>query len=133
MSARTQYAIRAMVHLAMREGHTATAAEISAAEHIPAKYLEGIMSRLKLSALVDSERGKNGGYRLAGRPEDISMLAVIEAMDGSVRPVSCLGSQTNCSATAAGPSCLPKKFWGGLKEAIDAYLGSKTIRDVVEG
>ncbi len=130
VSARTQYALRAMVQLARREGRSATAAEIAAAENIPPKYLEGILNRLKLSGLIDSERGKNGGYRMVGEPQDVSMLAIIEAMEGSVKPVSCVAAASSC---AQGGGCLPRKFWIGLKEAIDEYLAARSLKDVVEG
>lgn len=130
VSARTQYAIRAMAHLAGGEGHGATSAEIASAEGIPAKYLEGIMSRLKLSGLVESERGKHGGYRMIGEPEDISMLSIVEAMDGSVKPVNCVDAVGTCSQ---GNGCLPRQFWIGLKKAIDNYLEEHTLKDVTEG
>lgn len=130
VSARTQYAIRAMAHLARLEGKSATAADIAGAQGIPLKYLEGILSRLKLSGLVDSERGKNGGYRMQGRAEDLSMLAIVEAMDGSVKPVSCVDSAASCSQ---GRGCLPRKFWIGLKASIDAYLNEHSLKDIVEG
>lgn len=127
--ARTQYAIRAMVHLARLPDRSATAAEIAAAEGIPVKYLEGIMTRLKLCGLVESERGKNGGYSLRADPAELSMLSIVEAMDGSVKPVSCVEGASVC---AQGGGCLPRKFWLGLKDAIDLYLKDKTLRDVTE-
>mgnify|MGYP001413714079 CR=1 FL=1 len=74
VSARTQYAIRAMTCLATKPERSSTSAEIAQAENIPAKYLEGILSRLKAFGLIESERGKNGGYRMAKDPSDITML-----------------------------------------------------------
>ncbi len=130
VSAKTQYAIRAMSYLATHGGRSATSAEIASAESIPSKYLEGIMSLLKTSGLVDSERGKHGGYRLAADPASITMLSIVEALDGSVKPVTCVDAIGAC---AQGQGCQPRKFWIGLKGAIDEYLGERTLKDVTEG
>jgi Rrf2 family protein len=129
VSMKTQYAIRALVHLARTELDSATSAEIAKAEGISPKYLEGILSRLKAAGLVLAERGKNGGYRLAHEASTIRMLDIVEALDGEVRPVGCVEDSGSC---ALGGGCLPRRFWLGLKDAIDGYLGSKTLKDVVD-
>jgi Rrf2 family protein len=130
VSAKTQYAIRAMAYLAHHDGQSVTVAEIAAAEGIPGKYLEGIMSLLKISGLVDSERGKHGGYRLAMPASGITMLSIVEALDGTVKPVTCVDE---ISACVQGQGCQPRKFWVGLKAAIDVYLRERTLKDVTEG
>ncbi len=130
VSARTQYAIRAMSCLAKRPDRSATAAEIALAESIPAKYLEGILSRLKASGLIESERGKNGGYSMAKDPAAISMLEIVEAIDGRIKPVTCVDAPGAC---AFGGDCHPRNFWIGLKATIDAYLAERTLKDVSEG
>lgn len=128
VSARTQYGIRAMVYLARKTAGEASIAEISQAECISPKYLEGIMSQLKSRSLVESERGKNGGYRLAFEPDCITMLSIVEALDGSVKPVNCVSGECVQDGT-----CMPKRFWIGLKEVIDGYLGTRTLSDVSKG
>jgi len=126
---KTQYGIRAMVHLARMPEPSATSAEIASSEGIPPKYLEGILGQLKNAGLVLSERGKNGGYRLARRASDLRMLEIIEALEGRIKPVGCLDDSAVC---AQGSYCLPRAFWGGLKETIDAYLSSHTLKDVID-
>jgi Rrf2 family protein len=111
------------------ERPSATSAEIAAAEGIPAKYLEGILGQLKTAGLILSERGKNGGYRLAKSASEILMLDIVEALEGEIKPVGCLDDSAVC---AQGDCCLPRAFWGGLKAAIDGYLSSRTLRDVIE-
>lgn len=133
---RTQYGIRALVHLA-RSGEVegsdpaalSTSAEIAKAESISPKYLEGIMTQLKAKGIVSAERGNKGGYRLARDPASIRMIDVVEALEGEVRPVDCLESSSRCSQ---GEACMPRRFWIGLKGAIDDYLASKTLKDVIE-
>jgi len=130
VSARTQYAIRAMTFLARNKDRVVTNSEVAAAEQIPAKYLEGIMTALKNSGLISGERGKYGGYRLLKSASDIPMLQIIEALDGSVMPVNCVGTPDACSL---GCSCMPRHFWIGLKDVIDAYLRERSLQDIVEG
>jgi len=116
--------------LAKRQDRSATAAEMAQSESIPAKYLEGILSRLKASGLIESERGKNGGYRMDKDPADISMLEIVEAIDGRIKPVTCVDAPGAC---ALGGVCHPRSFWIGLKATIDTYLAERTLKDVSEG
>jgi Rrf2 family protein len=126
---KTQYGIRALVHLARMESRTANSAEIAKAEGIPAKYLEGILGLLKTAGLVASERGKNGGYRLVKNPDELLMIEIVRAFEGEIRPVDCVSDSASC---AQGGGCLPRRFWLGLKGAIDGYLASKTLKDVID-
>jgi Rrf2 family protein len=130
VSTKTQYGIRALVHLAKIDLPSATSAEIAKAEGIPSKYLEGILVQLKSAGLILAERGKNGGYRLARGADAIRMLDIVEALDGEVRPVGCVDDSGSC---AQGGGCLPRRFWIGLKNTIDDYLASRTLKDVIEG
>ncbi len=134
---KTQYGIRALVHLARIDAaspgapsESEASAGIAKAEGIPSRYLEGILAQLKAAGLVLSERGKHGGYRLAKPASEMRMIEIVEALEGEVKPVGCLDDSGVC---AQGDCCLPRIFWVGLKEAIDGYLGSRTLRDVIEG
>ena len=127
VTAKTQYGIRALVHLAERKGEASTAAEIAESQSISPKYLEGILSRLAASGLLISERGKHGGYHLSRNPEDIAMLEVVNALEGEIKPVGCVNDMAQCGL---GVGCLPRKFWIELKESIDGYLESRTLKDI---
>lgn len=124
---KTQYAIRALVHL-VRHG-AASAGAIAEAEHISPKYLEGILAQLKAAGLVMSDRGRMGGYRLTRNPFTIPMLDVVKAMEGEVRLVECVGEGGACFAASG---CLPRKFWLGLKQTVDTYLTSVSLGDIAE-
>ena len=129
VSSRTQYGIRALAYLARKPGWEAVGAEIAEAEGISPKYLEGILTRLSAAGLVRSERGKNGGYRLAKGPSALVMGEIVAALDGEVRPVDCVDALGVCNHDA---SCLSRRFWIGLKSAIDEYLGNRTLADIIE-
>jgi Rrf2 family transcriptional regulator, cysteine metabolism repressor len=128
---KTQYGIRALVHLARLEAKAASeaSADIAKAEGIPSKYLEGILTQLKTAGLVLSERGKKGGFKLSKPASEMRMIEIVEALEGEVKPVGCLDDVGVC---AQGDCCLPRIFWVGLKDAIDGYLGSRTLLDVIE-
>lgn len=127
VSMKTQYAIRALVHLARTDSDCA--ARIAETEHIPVKYLEGILNQLKLSGFIVSDRGRAGGYHLAKQAQCVRMIDVVQATDGDVRPVECIEDKQVC---ALGSTCMPRKFWLGLKTAVDDYLASVTLAELAE-
>ena len=90
LSQKTRYAIRAMQHLADRYGEgPVQLAEIAAAQKIPANFLTTILSELGRFGIVDSQRGKDGGYWLALSPVDITYGDLIRVMRGSLALVPC--------------------------------------------
>jgi Rrf2 family protein len=90
LSQRTRYAIRALLHLADRYGKGPVPLnEIAAAQRIPAKFLTVILSELGRAGLVEAQRGKDGGYRLARRPSEITYGDVIRLTRGSLALVPC--------------------------------------------
>ena len=106
-----------------------TGSAIAKAENISPKYLEGILAQLTAAGLLLSERGKRGGYRLSRPSTSITMLEIVEALEGEIRPVGCVDRLDSCSH---GEGCLPRRFWLGLKDSIDGYLSSRTLRDILD-
>ncbi|MDE0545363.1 Rrf2 family transcriptional regulator [Microbacterium sp. C7(2022)] len=83
ISARADYAVRAAVFLArVGDGERVAGEKIATEQGIPATFLEGILSALRKSGIVDSKRGAGGGYRLASAASDISVADVIRAVEG---------------------------------------------------
>lgn len=94
LSQRTRYAIRALLHLADRCGKgPVQLAEIAASQNIPAKFLTVILSEMSRAGLVETQRGKDGGYWLARRPSEISYGDVIRLTRGSLALVPCASRQ----------------------------------------
>ena len=90
ISSKGRYALRVMTDLAEHtdEGFISLA-DISARQEISPKYLESITAMLNKSALVDSLRGKNGGYRLNKKPEEYTLREILEVTEGGLVPVNC--------------------------------------------
>src|SRR5437764_12646378 len=88
ISAKTDYAVRAMVQLAaMSDNGPVTADQLATAQGIPLKFLLGILNELKRARLLRSQRGAEGGYQLLRPPSEISLADVIRAIDGPLANV----------------------------------------------
>jgi len=129
---RAEYGIKAMVYLALnyQGAGPVPAKSIAATEGIPRVYLEQLFNRLKRKGLVMSARGPMGGYRLSERPEDTSILDIIEALDGrlsvrgGVSREECAGKSGSASEYAAGD------MWEDVERDIRAFLGGISLRDL---
>ncbi|MBI4115847.1 MAG: Rrf2 family transcriptional regulator [Candidatus Omnitrophica bacterium] len=89
LTKRGEYGLRALLALAMVHGQrTLSLREISSKENLPTKFLEQIMMVLKRSNLVESVKGKHGGYSLSRSPEKITVGEVIRAVDGPLAPIA---------------------------------------------
>src|SRR2546421_4716787 len=87
ISAKGEYAIKAMLDLAMHRGRTLVPIqEIAARQAIPQRYLEQVLLALKRAGLLTSKRGSTGGYHLTKAPDDITVGAVLRAVDGGNAP-----------------------------------------------
>ncbi|URN13430.1 Rrf2 family transcriptional regulator [Streptomyces radiopugnans] len=131
ISAKADYAVRASLHLAAaRDAGPLKAEAIAEAQEIPHKFLEGILSDMRRSGLVVSQRGSNGGYRLARSPEAISVADVIRAVDGPL--VSVRGMRPpELSYTGAAESLLP--LWVALRANVRQILDGVSLADVASG
>src|SRR4051812_28510908 len=88
LPARTDYAIRAVAHLAAAGSDAVLKAdEIAAAQHIPPKYLLDILHELRMSRILRSQRGSDGGYRLNRDPAELTLGEVIRILDGPLANV----------------------------------------------
>ena len=95
-STKSRYALRLMAELARyAPGTTVSLKEISERQNLSLKYLEQIVTPLARVGLVKSERGSQGGYRLTKAPADYTAGEILRAIEGSVAPIPCLGSETN--------------------------------------
>lgn len=129
-SVKTEYGLRAMMELALRDGGGFIGArEIAARQQMPERFLEQQITALKRAGLVNSQRGASGGCSLARDAREITVLEVIEALDGLVIDMDCLSKKVhNCSQFS---HCVIQEVWQESQEKLREYLGSVTISDLV--
>ncbi|MFB6620353.1 RrF2 family transcriptional regulator [Streptomyces sp. NPDC085524] len=128
ISARADYAVRAALQLASSEDDGPVKAEaIADAQDIPHKFLEGILNDMRRGGLVLSQRGGNGGYRLAKPAWSITIADVIRIVDGPL--VSVRGVRPpDLSYTGPAASLLP--LWIALRANVREILDGVTLADV---
>jgi len=132
ISTKGRYALRTMLDLAQHadDGYVSLT-RISERQGISVKYLEAIIAMLNKAGMVESLRGKEGGYKLTKKPEEYTVASIIKLTERSIAPVSCLGTESNDCERAY--QCLTLPMWAKLKEIIDQYLESITLKDLLEG
>ena len=124
LSTKGRYAVTAMMDLVLHEQEgPVTLAEISESQRISLSYLEQLFARLRRAGLVSGVRGPGGGYRLALAPEQISVAAVIEAVDENLDATRCKGRR-NCQQ---GERCLTHDLWTELSCQIYEFLSGITL------
>jgi len=130
VSAKADYAIRAMVELAAAEGGPLKAERISQAQEIPLKFLENIMGDLRQAALVRSQRGTEGGYWLAKPADQITLAQVIRAVEG---PLANVRGRRSEEVEYAGSAAPLREVWVAVRASLRAVLESVTLADVARG
>ena len=129
LTTKGRFAVTAMVDLAMRHGRgPVTLAQISARQKISLSYLEQLFGKLRRHNLVDSVRGPGGGYCLARDMAQVSVADIILAVDEPIDATQC-GGRENCHDDQ---KCLTHDLWAALNERIFEYLGSVTLRQLVD-
>lgn len=103
------YAIRAVLHLAkLGSGRRAATSQIAEEQRIPPSFLAKIVSQLSVAGLLHTSRGARGGVSLARPPQDITLLEVIEAIDGPILLNECVMDEANC---AFSEDCPLRPVW----------------------
>ncbi len=132
ISTKGRYALRVLCELSTAYGDGyASLRDIAHSQSISVKYLESIMSGLFRAGIVDSRRGRLGGYRLARRARDISVFSVFDAVEDSVSAVACLDHDGILCGREE--HCAGYPLWVSLQEVIDTYLKSVTLEDIING
>ena len=129
--AKADYAIRALVELAAAPGDRPLPADrIAERQGIAAPFLAGILGQLRLSGLVRSVRGAEGGFLLARPAKEITLADVMRAVDG---PLATLSGQYPETLTYPGPAEGLREVWVAVRASIRSVLEQTTIADVASG
>ncbi|MEJ2568675.1 MAG: Rrf2 family transcriptional regulator [candidate division WOR-3 bacterium] len=130
LSTKGRYAARAMLDLALNHNKgPVSAKEIAKRQKISERYLENIFSVLSKAGLVNSTRGKSGGFSLSGNPEDIDLGEIIMAVEGSLAPVDCVENSSHCDRVSI---CVTYEIWRKLEKAMMDILSSTTLKDMID-
>jgi len=122
------YAVRTVVYLALhRDDGPVAAANIAKEMTIPVDYISKVVQALSRAGLVESVPGRNGGARLARKPEDLSILDIIESVDGPVALTRCV---TRPGACPRDSFCPVHPFWASVQKNLISVLSDKKIADI---
>lgn len=125
LSARVRYGMKAMLELALRaDVQPVSSRDIAQRQQVPEKYAGQLLAQLRVAGLVRSVRGQGGGFRLARPPEEITLLDIVLAFEGTLAPVPCVDEPDCCPRS---PTCVTRELWCELKEALEAPLRKSTL------
>ncbi len=130
ISTKGRYALRVMIDLAEhRSGEFISLKEIAQRQEISEKYLESIIRTLVKAKVVESLRGKGGGYRLTKNPEQYTVGEILRLTEGSLAPVACLDG--DCKGCSRSDECPTLDVWKNLDKLINDYLDGVTLDQLV--
>jgi len=129
LSTKAQYAVQAMIRLNIEQQHSEPVSlrAISAQENISLAYLEQLFAKLRRGHLVTSVRGPGGGYVLARSADKILLDQIVDCVDETLVPVSCMDESGNCNCTER---CVAHNVWLELGSRIRDFLSSVSIEDI---
>ena len=132
VTSKGRYALRVMMDLAQHpEDGFVSLKTVAERQDISMKYLEMIVGHLKKAELLDSTRGKEGGYRLNRAPADYTVGEILRSIEDNLAPVSCIrAGSIQCERAA---ECLTLPMWKELDDITNAYLDKVTLQDLLSG
>jgi Rrf2 family protein len=130
VSTRADYALRAAIELAAASGDRVTAEELARAQNIRGVFIETILTHLRRSNIVRSQRGPDGGFWLARPASEISLADIIRAIDGQLLKV---GGEPPDSVTYPGPAEPLRRVWIAQIAFGPSVLETLTLADIVTG
>ncbi len=128
ISTKTRYALRALLEMACRQDcNIFKLKELAKNQGISRKYLENIFTRLKKKRIIRSRIGKNGGFYFDDQSGSVSLLQIIEALEGPLDIVACRKRATECSRALFCPA---KGIWQEINASLSGLLASKKLKDL---
>jgi Rrf2 family protein len=127
---RTDYAIRLMLALAEGDGRPISVRELAERQQVPYAFARGIQRDLVAAGLTTSKRGVAGGLMLARPADEISLLDVIEAVEGPIALNMCTADPEWCQRMG---SCSVHQVWRGADDLVKEYFGGKSLAGLVRG
>lgn len=134
ISQKARYALRAMLELTKRRGLESgptSASEIASVQAIPPRFLELILNQLGSAGIVQSRRGAQGGYTLAHDPKQLTVLKVLELVEGDMSPVDCelCGGAKDCPLV---DHCVFSDLWNEVNDSVRNIYQKTTFHDLLQ-
>ena len=123
------YAVRAVLYLARNTEQRIATNMIAEEQRIPPSFLAKIVSQLSIAGLLQTSRGARGGVVLAREPKEISLLEVIEAIDGPIQLNECVGENSTCSFDG---ECPLHPVWNEIHEQLVTRLKTTNFADMAK-
>jgi Rrf2 family protein len=123
------YAVRAVLHLAKNNEQRTATSTIAEEQKIPPSFLAKIISQLSIAGLLHTSRGARGGVMLAREPKEITLLEVIEAIDGPIQLNECVGDGGTCNFEDA---CPLRPVWCDAQDELVQRLKGTNFASMVE-
>jgi Rrf2 family protein len=136
ISKKTKYALKALLYLARKFNQgPVLISDLAHDERIPKKFLELILLTLKNNGVLQSRKGKGGGYYLGKLPREISVGNVIRILDGPLAPVPCVSetAYAKCQECIDERTCGIRPVMKEVRDAIANILDNTSLADMLEG
>ena len=133
LSSKAKYGLKAMVHLARRQGEgSVLIADIAAAERIPRKFLDTILLELKTRGFLSSKKGKGGGYCLAKSATVIAVGDIVRILDGPLAPVPCVSATAyrRCDDCVDEAACAVRAIMQDVRDAVSQILDNTSLAEM---
>ena len=130
ISTKGRYGLRILLDLALNDSEKPRMIrDISESQHISEKYISRLIIELRKAGMVKSIRGSKGGYRISREPKEITLLDVVEVMEGPVSIVDCVSARDCCPRIA---SCVTREIWTELNNQIREALQKITLQEIID-
>jgi Rrf2 family protein len=123
------YALRAVLHLARNLDQRVATSTIAEEQQIPPSFLAKIISQLSVAGLLHTSRGARGGVSLARQPKEISLLEVVEAIDGPIQLNECVSGTGSCSFEGV---CPLRPVWCDAQDQLVQKLKSTSFEQMLK-
>ncbi|MEA4927378.1 MAG: Rrf2 family transcriptional regulator [Candidatus Limiplasma sp.] len=128
LSTRGKYGLYAMYYLAEHKDEGPQSLQSIASTGVPKQYLEQLLGNLRRSGLIHSVRGAQGGYQIARPPGEITILDVIDAMEGPLELSECMTDEGHCDRSC---QCPVRRVWQKLTDSINRELADVTLDEML--
>ena len=129
ISTKGRYGLRILMDLALHQSDKPRLIrDIAKSQQISEKYISRLVISLRKSGMIRSVRGVNGGFHIAKKPEDITLLDVIEVMEGPLSIVDCVSTPKRCKLSE---NCAPREVWCKLNDDIRGLMRGTTLADIL--